>query len=213
MKLKCIIVGAGTYGQVYAEYLKDIYDIIGFIDDNEKIVDSYINEIRVLGNFKFLLNKIHKSTAVFVPIGNNVVRMKMLINLKKNGFLTPNFIHHTANVHENVLLGNAVYILGSSNIMPFSKIDNFVMISMGVNIAHHTVIGVGSFLSQGTNIGASIIFAEKSFVGIGSTIMTGVETVGRDSVVGAGSMVIKNVPDYAVVVGNPGRIIKFNNPD
>jgi acetyltransferase-like isoleucine patch superfamily enzyme len=81
---------------------------------------------------------------------------------------------------------------------------------MGVNIAHHTILGKGSFYSQGTNIGASITIEDNAFCGIGSTIMTGVMCVGECSTIGAGAVVLRDVPAYAVVVGNPGRIIKYN---
>ena len=83
------------------------------------------------------------------------------------------------------------------------------MISMGVNIAHHTIISRGSFISQGSNIGASITIEENVFCGIGSIIMTDVNRIGCNSIIGAGSVVIKDVPDYATVVGNPGRIIGY----
>ena len=65
---KCVIVGAGTYGQVYAEYLKKEYDIIGFVDDNVTLIDKTINGVKVLGDFKYLINNIEKDVFVFVPI-------------------------------------------------------------------------------------------------------------------------------------------------
>lgn len=208
---KCVIVGAGTYGQVYAEYLKEEYEIIGFVDDNATIHNTVINKIPVLGDFEFLLNEINKSICVFVPIGNNKIRVKLLVKLAENDFETPSFIHLNTDIHSSVTIGKAVYILGVTNVMPLSSIEDYTMVSMGVNIAHHTSIGKGSFLSQGSNVGASIKIFENTFVGIGSTIMTGVKTVGKDSLIGAGAVIIKDVPDYAVVVGNPGKIIKYNN--
>lgn len=207
----CIIVGAGTYGQVYAEYLKEEYEIVGFVDDNFMIHNTNINGIKVLGNFEYLLKEISKSISIFVPIGNNKTRVNLLNKLIDSGFETPSFIHSNTDIHPSVNIGKAVYILSATNVMPLSSIEDFTMISMGVNVAHHTRIGEGSFLSQGSNIGASISLNKKTFVGIGSTIMTGVRTIGKSALIGAGSVVIKDVPDYAVVVGNPGKIIKYNN--
>ena len=48
-----------------------------------------------------------------------------------------------------------------------------------------------------------------SFVGAGAVVIPGVR-IGRWSVIGAGSVIISDVPDYAVVVGNPGRVIRFD---
>lgn len=47
-----------------------------------------------------------------------------------------------------------------------------------------------------------------AWVGAGSTILPGV-TVGKYAIVGASSVVTKDVPDYAVAVGNPARVIKY----
>ncbi|WP_070485771.1 acetyltransferase [Weeksella sp. HMSC059D05] len=208
MKEKAIIVGAGTYGQVYSEYLKDEYQIIGFIDDDLCLRDTEINNIKILGDFEYLLKNIDKSVNVFIPIGNNTVRCNLLQKLMQSGFNTPSYIHPTCNIHKSVKIGKCVYILPNSNIMPLTQLKDFVLISMGVNIAHHTIIEEGCFFSQGSNIGANIHFEKNVFCGIASTVMTGVKKVGTDSFIGAGAVIIKDVPDGATVVGNPGRIIK-----
>ncbi|WP_027383231.1 NeuD/PglB/VioB family sugar acetyltransferase [Epilithonimonas caeni] len=212
MKENCIIVGAGTYGQVYAEYLKDEYSILGFIDDDQTLHNVEVNGIKVLGDFDFLLNNIDISTNVFIPIGNNKVRVQLLQKTIEKGFRIPNFIHKTAKIHPSVEIGKGVYILPGTQIMPLTQIKDFVLISMGVNIAHHNIIDQGCFFSQGSNIGANIYFKSEVFCGIASTIMTGVKEVGKNSLIGAGAVVIRDVPDFAVVVGNPGKIIKYNEP-
>lgn len=211
MREKAIIVGAGTYGQVYAAYLKDEYQIIGFIDDDLSLRDTEINNIKVLGDFEYLLNQIDKNINVFVPIGNNHVRANLLKKLMENGFNTPNFIHKNTHIHSSVKIGKCVYILPGTNIMPYTSIGDFVLISMGVNIAHHTIVDNACFFSQGSNIGASIHFKNNVFCGVASTVMTGVKTVGENSLIGAGSVIIRDVPNHAVVVGNPGKIIRYNH--
>lgn len=52
-----------------------------------------------------------------------------------------------------------------------------------------------------------ILIKQGAWIGAGATILLGV-TVGRYAVVGAASVVTHDVPDYAVVVGNPARVIK-----
>ncbi|WP_395090550.1 NeuD/PglB/VioB family sugar acetyltransferase [Vaginella massiliensis] len=211
MQEKAIIVGAGTYGQVYAEYLKDEYQIIGFIDDDRRLIGTEINNIKVLGNFEYLLNQIDKNVNVFVPIGNNKIRCNLLLKVRKHGFKTPNFIHHTINIDSSVKIGNeAVYIVQGVIIMPLTIIENDVMISSGTIISHHTYIKQGVFISFGVNVGASIILEKYVYIGIGATVMTGVKKVGENSLIGAGAVIIRDVEDGATVVGNPGKIIKIN---
>ena len=93
--------------------------------------------------------------------------------------------------------------------MPYTKIKNFVMISMGVNVAHHSILHEGTFLSTGVNFGASIIAHKYAYIGISSTIMTGVHELGENCLIGAGAVVIKDVPTKAVMAGIPAKVLKY----
>jgi galactoside O-acetyltransferase len=55
---------------------------------------------------------------------------------------------------------------------------------------------------------APIIIKDKAWIGFNCIILKGV-TIGEGAVVGAGSVVTENVPDYAVVAGNPARLIRY----
>lgn len=209
MKQNCIIIGAGTYGQVYAEYLKDSYNVIAFYDDDESLHNSKVNGIEVAGKVIDALS-LPKTTAIFVPIGNNPIRVKILRQFEDNGYDIPSYIHPQTIIHPSVKIGKAVYILPGSNVMPLSVIGNYSMISMGVNIAHHTIIEDACFFSQGSNIGASILLKTLAYVGISATLMTGLKTIGRNSLIGAGAVVIKDVPENAVMAGVPAKVIKYH---
>jgi sugar O-acyltransferase (sialic acid O-acetyltransferase NeuD family) len=209
MKPNCIIIGAGTYGQVYAEYLKDSYNIIAFYDDDRSLHNSIVNNIKVAGKVEDAF-KLDKTFAVFVPIGNNPIRVKLLKKFEKDGFSIPSFIHPQTIIHPSVKIGKAVYILPGTNIMPLTNIGNFTMISMGVNIAHHNKIDEGCFFSQGSNIGASIHIGHFAYIGISAILMTGIQEIGKNALIGAGAVVIKDVPENAVMAGVPAKIIRIN---
>ena len=95
--------------------------------------------------------------------------------------------------------------------MPYSKIDDYTMISMSVNLAHHSLLSKGTFLSTGVNFGASITAEPYTYCGISSTIMTGISHLGENCLIGAGAVVINDVPKDAVMVGVPAKILKFRN--
>lgn len=213
IKKDCVIVGAGTYGQIYAQYLGENYNVCGFIDDNLSLHNTIIDNVPVLGDINCLHDYIshHPETAIFVPIGNNNVRTKLLKDFDAKGYNIPSFVHNDTIIHPSVVIGKAVYILPATNVMPSTVLGNYVMVSMGVNIAHHVVIGEGCFFSQGSNIGASIKIGNKAYFGIASTVMTGVRSVGSETMIGAGAVVIKDVEDNSVMVGNPARFLRYNN--
>lgn len=58
----------------------------------------------------------------------------------------------------------------------------------------------------------SIVIGNDVFIGMRAVILDGCN-IGDGAVIGAGAVVTKNVPPYAIVVGNPGKVIKFRFPD
>ena len=214
--MKVIIAGAGTYGAVYSHYVLEQggHEVLGFVDDDGNKLSQKVNGLPVLCKTDELQNLIDlRVEGIFCPIGNNHIRNALLRKYAEKGFHTPEFIHESVIIPDGLVVGKGVYILPGSIIMPFVEIHDFVMISMGVKVAHHTVLRRASFLSTGVNMGANIDFGEYSFAGIGSTITTGIKKIGNNVTIGAGAVIIRDVPDSAVVVGNPGRIIRQNqNP-
>lgn len=60
---------------------------------------------------------------------------------------------------------------------------------------------------QGFYDSKPVLLKQGCWIGANAVILPGV-TIGKNAVVGAGSVVTKSVPDYAVAVGNPARVIK-----
>ena len=212
--MKSVIIGAGTYGEVYLAYLQEAgVDIAGFLDDNKDLHGSLVKGVRVLGGTDLLpsLRDTYQVEAVYCPIGNNKLRVRFLSLANQLGYQTPNYIHPSAIISPSVVIGKGVYVLLNTSIMPYVTIQDYVMISMNANIAHHSVLEEGTFISTGVNFGASIVAHKYSYVGISATIMTGIKNLGEDCLVGAGAVVIKDVPDKAVVAGVPAKMLRIKD--
>ena len=209
---KAVIIGAGTQGQVYASYLKEAgVPVVGFIDDNEDLYRKEVIGLPVVGKYEDLFHQQLKSeiTDVYCPIGVNSVRVEYLSTLKKEGYNIPGFLHHTVSIAPDVTIGEAVYMLAGNIVMPHTSIGNYIMINMDSTIAHHVTLEDGVFMSSGVNIGALIHVKKEAYIGMGVTAMTGIKKIGKETLIGAGTVLIKDVPDYATMVGNPGRLIKI----
>lgn len=59
---------------------------------------------------------------------------------------------------------------------------------------------------------AAVTIEDGSDIGIGAILLPGVR-VGRGAQIGAGAVVTRNVPEFAVVAGNPARVIRFRDED
>lgn len=212
--MRSVLIGAGTYGEVYLAYLREAgVNVVGFLDDAPKFENQSVRGVPVLGPVSRLesLREKYDVEAVYCPLGSNKLRARILREAKELGYKIPNFIHPKAMISPDVVLGEGVYVLMGTAIMPYTVLHDYVMISMGVHLAHHCVLEEGVFLSAGCNFGASIHACKNAYCGIGSTIMTGVHTLGEDCLIGAGAVVISDVPDHAVMAGVPAKVLKIKD--
>ena len=84
-----------------------------------------------------------------------------------------------------------------------TKIDNLV------HIAHSCVIGESNALVAGVAFGGNVSVGDYNFFGLNCTIKNGV-TVGGYNLIGMGSVVIYNIPDHEIWVGNPAKKLRDN---
>ena len=118
-------------------------------------------------------------------------------------------------VGENCKIGQNVVILSTAVVGNNVKIQNNVSIYDGVVLEDHVFCGPSCVFTNIFNPRSAIPrnspeFYKKTFVrrgatiGANATILCGIE-IGCHSFIGAGAVVTKNVPDYALVYGNPAR--------
>ena len=140
-------------------------------------------------------------------------------------------INGTINMGEaEFIIGDRVMINGSTFYCTTGiTIGNDVLMSWGCTVADsnmHSVVSsdrvkelatakreydnntIGDSQDLITIKSAPIVIKDKVWVGFSCIIMKGV-TIGEGAVIGAGSVVTKDVPDYAVVCGNPAKVVKY----
>lgn len=116
-------------------------------------------------------------------------------------------------IGENCVLGQNVFVAGDINIGNRVKIQNNVSIYTGCEIEDEVFLGPSCVLTNVTNPRSQVnrhslyektLFRRGATVGANATITPGI-TLGRYCFIGAGAVVTKDVPDYALIVGNPGK--------
>lgn len=206
------IVGAGTYGETMFELAEILgYKVKGFFDEDDQKIGKFLMGVEVIGKFSKLIDLEIQNKLFIVAIGSNSVRYNIMMKINQLGGNTPTLIHPTAVISPSADIGNGVYIQANAYIWTKVKINHFCIVSPNVVIAHHSTIGRACLISTLTGVGASIKINDKVFIGMGVTIVTGVSMIGESTIVGAGAVVLKDLPANCTAVGIPANIIKFHD--
>ncbi|QPJ99040.1 N-acetyltransferase [Enterobacter mori] len=149
--------------------------------------------------------KIHKLSDVqTTSIGDGTTIWQFVVILKDAVIGNNCNICANSLIENNVVIGNNVTVKSGVYIWDGVRIEDDVFIGPCVaftNDKHpRSKVYPDEFLQTTIRKGASI--------GANATILPGVE-IGEKAIIGAGSVVTKDVPPYAVVVGNPARFIKW----
>jgi len=193
-------------------FLKNIPTLIGIFIRNV----TYKLILKRLG-FPTIINK-----GVEIKASHNMIIGKE-VTIKSRSYLNANSgliigdntqIAHNAHItadSDKIIIGSKCYIgpytiiLGMGQI----KIEDNVLVAGQCFIVSgdHDIKGIGP-VNKNKHTKESILIKEGSWIASNVKILGGV-TIGKCAVIGAGAVVTKDIPDYAVAVGVPAKVIKI----
>jgi sugar O-acyltransferase (sialic acid O-acetyltransferase NeuD family) len=115
--------------------------------------------------------------------------------------------HPSAYIAQNVVLGEGSVVMAGAILNSRVRIGRHVILNTGACIDHECLVGDYVHVAPNATLCGGVEIGEGAYIGAGSVIIQG-KKVGKWSTVGAGSVILEDVPDGAVVVGNPARIIR-----
>lgn len=206
-KKRILLFGGGN--QVH--YTIDIiekenkYEIAGIIDSVHPIgTDRY--GYKVLGRQDNLINIIeeHKIDAGLITIGDNWSRSIVYNAIIKQmpSFEFINAIHPSVIIGKNVEIGFGVVMMAGVIVNPLAKIGNFTFFATGCQVEHDCIIEDYASVSAGSVMGGYVKIGKFSAITLGVTILDRLK-IGENSVIGSGSLVLKDIPDNVLAHGNP----------
>ena len=212
---KIAIVGAGGFGREVKSIIDDInkknttYNFLGFYDD-AFIKGTLINNYPVLGKVKDI-NYISSAVSVVLGIGDPLVKFAIVKELNNKFIKFPNIIHPNSIIGDDfVKLGIGNVICSNSILTCNITVCDFVTINLMCTVGHDTIIKSYSSFMPSVNISGDVEIAEKVYIGTGAKIINQIN-IGNETIVGAGAVVSKNLPDKCTAVGIPAKPIKFHN--
>lgn len=198
-----ILFGASGHAKVIIDILeKQNIDIKFLVDANPKIRSLQSYEVK---SEKEYSPKIEDE--VIISIGSNSIRKKLAEKINSSfGWA----IHPSSILGDDVSIGQGSVVMAGAVINSSTHVGNHGIINTSCSIDHDCSIADYVHVSPNATLCGTVSIGEGTHVGAGATIAPNL-SIGKWATIGAGAVIIKDVPDYAVVVGNPGRIIKYND--
>ncbi len=204
--MRLYLFGASGHGKVVIDIIKTSVkelQIEVVYDDNPK--QKNILDIPVLMTISDVLN--NNSLRWVISIGNNTFRKQIAEKIKGK---FERAIHNSAIISNTSEIGEGTVVMANAVINPDAKIGKHCIINSGAIIEHDCMISDFSHISPNVALAGGVQVGEGTHIGIGASVIQGIK-IGKWCTIGAGTVILKDVPDNAVVVGNPGRIIKYNH--
>jgi sugar O-acyltransferase (sialic acid O-acetyltransferase NeuD family) len=208
MTKRLAILGASGHGKVVAEIAELCgWDEIHFYDDNWPNVKAN-GAWNVLGDTGSLVENSSVYNSVIVAIGNNSIRYDKSLYLIAQGFNLAILIHPLAIVSAYSEVSPGSVVMAGAVINPFAKIDMASIINTSATVDHDCIIEYGVHISPGVNVAGAVTVGALTWLGIGASIKQCV-SIGRQVVVGAGAVVVNDIPDGLTVVGVPAKAVNL----
>lgn len=200
-----LIVGGGGHGRVVADAarLSGQWGRIAFVDDLYPVLDS-AGSWPVIGTVAELDLLASEWGEAVIAIGNNTTRIAVLESAKTCGFDIVSVIHPSAQIAEDVTIGEGTVVFANAVVNTGSVLGNACIVNTAVTVDHDDQIGTGVHLSPGVHLAGDVKIGDRSWIGIGAVVIQGC-SVGHDVMVGAGAVVTKDIDNGLTVMGVPAR--------
>ncbi len=208
-----VVIGTSGHSRVIIDVLEKMADVnlVGLLDDFRTVgmcVDGY----RVLGGVVDLpsLIKTHGIDSVAIAVGDNWQRRSLVNKIAEvagKAVTFPTIVHSRACVARNANLEEGCVVLANAVVNSGTILQRHCLVNTAATLDHDGVMKEFSSLAPGVHAGGNVIVGRLSAVCIGATIIHKV-VIGENAVVGAGALVVKDVPDNSLVYGVPASVIR-----
>ncbi|MFJ8234248.1 acetyltransferase [Ureibacillus sp. NPDC094379] len=207
--MEIILIGDSGHAKVIRDCVESCGNqVIAMLDDKYDEITVHLNTIKAPIEHIEELMKV-KDRKVVIAIGNNTIRKKIVERLSLSGHEYATIVHKKAIVSHSVEIGIGSVIMPGVIINADSKIGNHCIINSSSIIEHDSVVEDYAHISPNSTLTGGVYIREGVHMGAGSIVIP-LKSVGDWSIVGAGAVVVNDLPSFCTAVGSPAKAIKFH---
>lgn len=205
------LVGAGGLAREIFSYLQnekliiDGYKFSGFLSDYTDDLQSFNIDYNIVDVIMSV--KLHSSDAVIIAVADCDLKEKLFEHYTNIGVKVLTYIHSTAFIGNNVIIGEGAVICPYVTLTSDIRIGRAVTINAHSSIGHDAILGDYCTLSGHCDVTGHVCLDNKVFMGSHALVIPKIK-VGEGAVIGAGSVVISKVKSGTTMFGNPAKKIK-----
>lgn len=147
--------------------------------------------------------EMYPDAGMLIAIGDNKTRQRVAVDISH---VFTGVIHPSAVVSSFAVIGKGTMILHRAVVQAGTTIGNHVILNTGSQVDHDGTIGDYVHIAPRAVLCGNVTVGEGTLVGAGAVVLPGIK-IGKWAVIGAGAAVTKDVEDYSVIAGVPGRVV------
>jgi acetyltransferase EpsM len=203
---RILIIGAGGHAKVVFDIAEKLGKcVIGFFDEISAIEN--FNDIKVYKHLDDIVEVCDNNVYIFIAIGDNYARQNVYNRIvEKIEF--PNFatlIDPSAVVSNSNIIDQGTVVMPGAIINSHTKVGKHCIVNTGAQLDHDCKMDDFSSVGPGVICGGNVSIGKNSAICLGANIIEKIN-IGAGSIIGSGSVVLKDVPKNVLVHGIPAKV-------
>ncbi len=183
--------------------------LAGFADDDDALHGSTTLGLPVLGGLRWLHDMPPDTYAIALAVGNNFTRMAIARSLISRNIDVATICSPSAIIAPSARIGRGAVIMPRVVVNADAVIGEGAILNTGAIVEHDVIIGHYAHISPNAALGGGARVGDLAHIAISATVLPLVQ-VGSRSVLGAGSVAVRNIPEDVVAFGSPARVQRYN---
>lgn len=180
-------------------------------DRDEGKNDTVIENFKVTAPVFPFVDELGKLDNFHVAIGNNFYRQRESVVLSALGIKAITVVHPRACVAASASVGEGCFIAANAILAADAILGHSCIVNHGAIVDHDCVVGDFSHIAPNATLGGNVTVGKRVLIGSGANILPGL-VIGDDCVVGAGAVVVSDLPACGTYVGMPAfKLIREAN--